>query len=312
MLISTDTNIYRLQVDSADDPVLMHEGTEQVAAVAESRPLCAYALSEGRLCLQRPGGGNHSVRLGLEEPIESLLVLRADPLDLLIGTEGAHLFRLGEDGVVRRVSAFDDLDCREKWHTPWGGPPAVRSMAPSSDGYVYADIHVGSIMRSADGGSQWEPVTPTLHEDVHQVNTCPIAPNRVYANTANGVYISENHGSSWRHCPEGIGARYGRAITAKPDEPDVILATVSDGPHGDNVHGQLYRSADAGMSWEQVTDGFPDSTEDNINTHRVAFDQAGIAWATAGNRLYRSEDALTFTCRWEAPEPIEAISCSAI
>ena len=43
----------------------------------------------------------------------------------------------------------------------------MRSLAHSGD-WVFADIHVGS-MRSPDRGTTWEPVTPDLDADVHQV-----------------------------------------------------------------------------------------------------------------------------------------------
>ena len=67
---------------------------------------------------------------------------------------------VGEEGPAERVVAFDELACREEWYTPWGGPPAVRTFAKTQDGFCYADIHVGSIMRSPDEGISWEPVTP--------------------------------------------------------------------------------------------------------------------------------------------------------
>ena len=38
---------------------------------------------------------------------------------------------------------------RQSWYTPWAVRPAVRSLAHSGD-WVFADIHVGSIMRSPD------------------------------------------------------------------------------------------------------------------------------------------------------------------
>jgi photosystem II stability/assembly factor-like uncharacterized protein len=141
-------------------------------------------------------------------------------------------------------------------------------------------------MRSSDAGESWQPVTPTLDDDVHQVNTTPAAPQRVYANTARAVYVSDDRGETWSDRGEELDNRYGRCITISPDDPDLVLATVSDGPHGENVHGQLYRSEDAGRSWQHVSDGFPDSTPDNINTHHVAFSDGQTAWALAGDTLH--------------------------
>ena len=118
------------------------------------------------------------------------------PTELLIGTEPAHIYRLVDSGGTERLQAFDDLECQSKWYTPWGGPPAVRSFAHAGN-TLYADIHVGSIMRSADRGHSWDSVTAQLDDDVHQVVTCTAAPTRVYANTADAVYVSDDEGQTW-------------------------------------------------------------------------------------------------------------------
>jgi photosystem II stability/assembly factor-like uncharacterized protein len=94
-----------------------------------------------------------------------------------------------------------------------------------------------------------------------------------------------------------------------PREPDVILATVSEGPHGDNVHGELWRSSDAGRTWQHCTDGFPASTEANIDTFHVIFDEHGTAWAVVGSDLYASDDdGATWRTHWTAPSAIGVLS----
>ena len=87
-------------------------------------------------------------------------------------------------------------------------------------------------MRSLDEGISWEPVTPELHKDVHQVATCPADDNRVYANTQNGVYVSTDRGNSWVNRIEGLPVRYGTAIAVHPTDPDLLIATVQKGPRG--------------------------------------------------------------------------------
>ena len=122
------------------------------------------------------------------------------------------------------------------------------------------------------------------------------------------MWISYDRGDSWEHRPFPIEQTYGRAITIHPEDPDCVLASVSDGPHGDNVHGHLFRSDDAGKNWTQVTEGFPESTRENINTHRIAFDKNGDAWAAAGKTLYCSKDrGVRWKAVWEAPEEIEML-----
>ena len=255
-------------------------------------------------------GGDGRMESGIGDEICCLHLLSGDPLVLLIGTEPPHLYRMERGQPARRIESFDRLAARDEWYTPWGGPAAVRSLA-GSGADVYADIHVGSIMRSADGGESWEPVTPDLHEDVHQVAVCPAAPERVYANTADAVFVSGDRGESWEPRSGGLPSRYGRAIAVHPADPDCLLASVSRGPHAEGT-GKLFRSDDAGRSWAHVREGFPEAARDNVDTFKVAFDAAPVAWAAVEERLYRSGDrGRGWEAVWSAPSGIRAISCAA-
>jgi Sortilin, neurotensin receptor 3, len=292
--------LFRVARDGEPQRYVRADGTKRVA---ESGETTVVATRDGTVTVLS-NATDQAIETDLGPDITSLVIAREDPLEVLVGTEGAHLHRLC-DGGVSKVESFDELACRGKWHTPWGGPPALRSLAVSPNGRAYADIHVGSIMRSTDRGLSWSPVTPTLHEDVHEVTTCPAAPARVYANTADGVYVSDDCGDSWHYRGRDLGGRYGRAVAVSPDDPDLLLATVSDGPHGDDVHGQLFRSEDAGHTWTHIQDGFPASTPQNIDTFHLRFDTRGTAWAAVGSALYAGRDHATRWERfWDAPEQI--------
>jgi photosystem II stability/assembly factor-like uncharacterized protein len=271
--------------------------------------LNVLAMDDGTLRVLADGG-QRRVLTGIQDDITSLAILSESPLGILIGTEPPHIYNLRDEGPAERNASFAALDVRDEWFTPRGGPAAVRSLAVTPDGWAYGDIHVGSIMRSADRGQTWSPVTPELHVDVHDVSTCPAAPDRVYAQTADAFWISCDRGGSWEHRARDLGERYGRCVSVHPGEPNLALSTVSDGPHGEHVHGQLYRTEDAGLQWTHLADGFPRSTPENIDTFHVAFSAGGLAWAVSGSQLYvgwrRARDWSLF---WEAPEPIRMLSC---
>jgi hypothetical protein len=307
MLMATVAVVYSFNLDPESTPEVRYS-IEGIRALAAGEKFGFIGLENGNLVLLS-GEGDRGIETGTGEPVESLLLLSEDPVEILIGTEAPHIYRLaGTEGPAERLDGFDRLEVRSEWHTPWGGPAAVRSMARTPDGWLYADIHVGSIMRSPDTGKTWEPVTPELNEDVHQLTTSFEAPDRVYANTADAVWISDDRGESWEQRAEGWPARYGRAIAVHPDDPDLILATVSDGPHGDNVHGKLFRSEDAGKTWTQVKNGFPESTKTNINTNNVRFTRDGRAWVAADDALYLGENrAREWQKIWTAPERIRIL-----
>ena len=120
----------------------------------------------------------------------------------------------------------------EEWHTPWGGPPAVFSMA--SDGTdLYVSVHVGGILRSADGGS-WVP-TIDLHDDVHQVAVGADA--TVWAATGRrGLAESRDRGRTWQYHTEGLHARYLLTVATVGDG---VLVGASSGHAGRD--GAIYR-----------------------------------------------------------------------
>ncbi|MBT3377282.1 MAG: hypothetical protein HN742_04975 [Lentisphaerae bacterium] len=310
MLILTESGLFANDTGTRELPVA-RSWLDHARCISEGEQTDAAVASDGEIVLFRGGRELERLVVGIAEPIESVLVCEAPLPCLFLGTEGARLYCLpAGDAGAHPVSSFDDLPCRESWYTPWGGPPAVRSLAAAPDGCIYADVHVGSIMCSSDHGVTWRAATPTLNEDVHEVATCPAAADRVYANTAHAVYISEDRGNSWTYRGEQLGGRYGRAIAVHPRNPARLLATVSDGPHGENVHGQLFVSSDFGLTWQHVEDGFPASTHENIDTFQAAISPDGAGWAAVGRRLYRSPNPHgRWDVFWEAPAKITALSC---
>ena len=146
MLIATRNELFRMTPGTAGPPVRCFR-TSGIVAVAEGSSADVIATDTGDVTvLERDGS---SRRLGVvPEPVACLLILADSPVAVLVGTdEGARLYTVTEQGT-RPVAAFDALDCRSAWHTPWGGPPAVRSLADTPDGWVYADIHVDASLRT--------------------------------------------------------------------------------------------------------------------------------------------------------------------
>ncbi len=118
--------------------------------------------------------------------------------------------------------------------------------------------------RSYDGGYTWEPVDGTPFEgygilalDVH-----PHDPQKIYAATAIGLYLSEDGGDNWRHLnhlrevtrqlPRGAEPSPGETfiiydVLVDPFEPQVIYAAT--------LEYAVWRSADGGETWIQVAAG---------------------------------------------------------
>ncbi len=310
MLIATEKSVYELDVNAEPvDPQWIF-GEVEITATAEKGTIRMAALSKAHLVLWRDESGPVTVQTGIDERITAIQITCTDPPIAVLGTEPPRIYRWNSaKNQIYRIPSFDQLECRRDWFTPWGGPPAVRSLAQGDTSAVYADIHVGSIMRSFDSGCDWEPVTPELHKDVHQVATSPAGPSRVYANTADAVWISEDRGDRWQHRPFPHDVTYGRAVAVHPTDPDCILASVSKGPHGEDVLGRLFRSDDCGINWTHVQEGFPSYTRANINTFHITFDSTGTCWAAVREKLYRSTDrGRSWQEVWRSPCEIQTMN----
>jgi hypothetical protein len=211
-----------------------------------------------------------------------------------VGGDHARLWRLDE-GSLGEVESFQQAPTHAEWHTPWGGPPDVFSIA--SDGtHLYVSVHVGGILRSTDGVS-WEP-TIDLHDDVHQVAVGDDA--TVWAATAmRGLAESNDHGATWRYHTRGPHARYALAVAAVTGGALVAVSSGHaardggvyrfDGTHFERCaglptsmngavgprqlaaagelavvalpNGDVYTSADAGRGWTRAADALSNVTE---------------------------------------------------
>ena len=174
---------------------------------------------------------------------------------ILVGTSEAHLLRITDD-AVEVVDSFEHASGRDDWYTPWGGPPAVRSVTENR-GAVFVNVHVGGVLRSRDQGVSWEP-TIDIHADVHRVVT---GAGRVFAAGARGLSISGDDGANWRLTAKGLHGTYCRSVAVCGD---AVLASASDGPRGGRA--ALYRTGFEGGSLEKCRGGLPDWFDGNIDS----------------------------------------------
>jgi hypothetical protein len=221
---------------------------------------------------------------------------------VLIGTAEAHLLRLRQG--LSAVQGFDAAPERHTWYTPWGGPPATRSLSEGPDGTLFANVHVGGILRSRDGGESWEP-TIDIHTDVHQVLAHPTESSVVLAATGSGFALSRDAGDSWEFQNDGLHATYCRAV-ALADE--FVLVSASRSHRGEQ--GAVYRKAWTGWdSFQRCADGLPDWFDGNVDSHCVAGSGSTVALGSPEGSVFISED---HGLRWEeAAGGLDTITCVA-
>lgn len=204
---------------------------------------------------------------------------------LLAGTSGAHLCALAGDRL-EPLDAFDAIDGREEWYTPWGDPPDVRSLSPAPGGGVLVNVHVGGIWRSADLET-WEQVVDT-DADVHQV-VSGVDGSTVVAAAAVGFGESVDAGHTFAWSTDGLHAAYCRATALAGEAGGVILLTASTGPSTD--HAGVYRRPRPDRPFERCDVGLPMVFRHNIDTHCLVADGDRVAFGTAEGDVYTSRDA---------------------
>jgi hypothetical protein len=197
-----------------------------------------------------------------------------------VGGSQARLWRLAGNRLAP-VDAFHSAPTHSEWHTPWGGPPDVFSMA--SDGiHLYVGVHVGGIMRTTDGAT-WMP-TIDLHVDVHQVAVGP--DGTVWAATGmRGLAESHDRGATWAFHTTGLHAVY--ALAVAPVTGGALVAVASGHAGRD---GAVYRFDADGM---RRGHGLPAHANGAVGPRQLAADGDLAVVAMPRGDLYESIDGGT-------------------
>jgi photosystem II stability/assembly factor-like uncharacterized protein len=144
-----------------------------------------------------------------------------------------------------------------------------------AEGTVYAGGDPGVLFESRDGGAsfslnrglwehpsrdRWQPGAGGLC--LHSIATWPGEPERLAIGiSAAGIWLTDDGGTSWRSGNDGIVARY---LPEDPPEGEMALCVhrIRRAPRRPErlfmqFHGGVYRSDDAGSSWNDIAPGLP-------------------------------------------------------
>ena len=286
ILVGTEDGLYvwrREALGDAPSCVDVLAGRE-VSALVEDGPRW-WALVGGRQVWRGAEGGDWSLVASVPKGKSKATCLAVTPTGPILGTARAHLMRLA-DGVLSPIPSFDEAKGRKEWYTPWGAPADVRSIAVDADGTLYANVHVGGVLRSTDGGATWTP-TLDIEHDVHQIFAVPGRPGLVLVAAADGYGVSEDRGGSWTWQNDGLHAHYCRAVALAGD---TLLISASTGHHGRRA--AVYRRRlDAAGPFDRCGAGLPEWFADNVDTGCLAARDSAVVIGTEDGSVYESLDA---------------------
>jgi hypothetical protein len=258
-----------------------------------------WALVDGRDVVRLRGGAVETIA-SVEEEVGRCLL----PTDgqALIGTANARV-ALARAGSAEMLTSFDGAPGRERWYTPWGGPPDTRSLSAGPEGDLFANVHVGGILRARDPRGPWGP-TIDIDADVHQVLADPGTQGHVVAATALGLAESLDAGETWRFVTDGLHAAYARAVALDGEE---LFMSASIGPRGGRA--AVYRRPQGEMGFLKCTEGLPEWFGQNIDSHRLAAGGGLVVFGAEGGKLFVSEDG---GGSWRDAGAYPEITCVAI
>ncbi len=273
----------------------------------------ALAIVGGHSLRRRAPGGEWATVATSEFELSCCMAVRDA---IYAGTDDARMLRVSDgSGVLDPIDVFDNVAGRDAWFAGSAiingqrlGPPlGIRSVAANSNGAIlFANVHVGGIPRSMDGGRTWQP-TIDINSDVHEVRAHPADPDIVVAASAVGLCISRDAGETWTIERDGLHASYCSAVAFSGD--NILVSASTDhfaaqgriyrrpiGPHGDTV---------------AVEDGLPAWTNGIVDTGCIATNGSMIVAVDRAGTLYLSTE---FGLAWsrgssELPTPSSVLIC---
>ncbi len=142
------------------------------------------------------------------------------------------------------------------------------TQAPDDAGMVHMGMGDNGYFRSLDGGASFQQQSKVITNNVKDIAVSPKDNARLYAigPDVNGhwyssqVFVSDDRGTTWRAAAmkgaREVASRRLNSIAADPIHRDSVYITVAG---KSSEKGGVFRSNDAGETWEPMNEGLPDA-----------------------------------------------------
>jgi photosystem II stability/assembly factor-like uncharacterized protein len=241
------------------------------------------------------------------------LAAGTEPGTIWAGTEPGAIFRSTDGGSSFTLErCLWDHPHRTQWNEGFGGQAFHTLLPHPTDPLsLTAAISTGGVYQTRDGGASWQPRNhglraqflpegmqyPEFGQCVHKVARHPSRPERLYLQNHGGVYRSDDEAATWTSIAEGLPTDFGFAMVVHPHEPDTVYTfpiAAGESRYPPDAKARVWRSRDAGASWEPLDRGLPDPCYVAVMRDAMCADDqdpAGVYVGARNGSVWASNDA---------------------
>lgn len=236
-----------------------------------------------------------------------------EPGTIWCGTLPGGLFKTSDRGSTWEMArSLWEHPKRKMWMGGGADLPGLHSIIvdPKNSRRVFIAVSTGGIWLTEDGGETWgqrgegmraDHVPPELTndpiaQDVHCLVQCPAAPNRMWVQHHNGIFVSDDEGRNFRELTDVAPSVFGFPVAVHPNDPDTawFVPEIKDEKRIP-VGGRLVvnRTRDGGKTFETLSRGLPqEHAYDVVYRHALALCDKGqrLAFGSTTGGLWVSED----------------------
>jgi photosystem II stability/assembly factor-like uncharacterized protein len=279
-------------------------------------------------------GGDHWRRVGFPDRGAVVWSIAFDPTNpkiMYAGVAPIGIYRSEDGGDTWKKLA----GAKSPGHCEMGFPARVTRIAidPARPDHIYAALEVSGVIRSADGGETWKDVSAPLIKlaelphlksrigseidaegmlDSHAITVSGASQGTIFLAVRMGLFRSDDRGASWHDMNIGRFSplTYCRDVMVAPRDARVMYACLS--PAARSKDGSLYRSEDAGQTWQRFDHGIKaNATMMAVTAHPD--DAAQVYCVSRCGQVFGTEDAGASWREYQLPRGVQdvyAVACA--